>query len=458
MKPFTVSSPTIPCPPPRPLAPFGFRISTSALLFAFALHASAALAADRQVVRGHLPSAVAALQPLNRLPASQRLALAIGLPLRNQAELTAFLRDLYDPASPNYRSYLTPQQFTERFGPSQQDYQSLIDFAKASGFTIKTHPNRVILNVDAAVADIEKAFHLTMRVYQHPVEARTFYAPDTEPALDLSASVLHISGLDNFTLPHPKNLKRQPPPRPDDITPKNGAGPGGTYMGSDFRAAYVPGTSLTGAGQVLGLLEFDGFFPGDIATYESIAGLPSVPLQVVLLDGFNGAPGPGNVEVALDIEVAIAMAPGLSQIILYEGSLPETVFNQMANDNLASQVSCSWGWGGGPSRLLDQIFQQMAAQGQSVFDASGDVDAFPPGAVDDPTRSDAPSDDPYITQVGGTTLTTSGPGGAWVSETVWQRGGGVGSSGGISSYYPIPFWQQGVNMSTNGGSTSFRNL
>jgi uncharacterized repeat protein (TIGR01451 family) len=385
------------------------------------------------------------------------LTLAIGLPLRNQAQLTALLRDLYDPASPNYHSYLSPQQFTERFGPSQQDYQSLIDFAKASGFTIKTQPNRVILDVDAAVADIEKAFHLTMRVYQHPVEARTFYAPDTEPSLDLSVSVLHIAGLDNFTLPHPQDLKRQPTPRPNDSTPWNGSGPGGTYLGNDFRAAYVPGTTLTGAAQVLGLFELDGFFPNDITTYESLAGLPNVPLQVVLLDGFNGVPGPGNGEVALDIEVAIAMAPGLSQIIVYEGYLPESVFNQMANDDLASQVSCSWGWGGGPSAVLDQIFQQMAAQGQSVFHASGDVDAFPPGAVDDPTLGYAPSDDPYITQVGGTMLTTAGPGGAWVSETVWQQGGGAGSSGGISVYYTIPTWQEGVNMSTNGGSTTFRN-
>ena len=88
------------------------------------------------------------------------------------------------------------------------------------------------------------------------------------------------------------------------------------------------------------------------------------------------------------------------------------ILNRMATDNLAKQFSCSWYVpGGAADPAADQIFQQMAAQGQSFFNASGDYDAFT-GLID------FPGDTPYITQVGGTTLTTSGPGGAWVSETV----------------------------------------
>ncbi len=422
--------------------------------------AAQGLAVERQQLTGHVPGVVARLKPVDRLPATQRLHLAIGLPLRDPAGLSAFLQDIYNPAGPNYHAYLTPGQFADRFGPSEQDFQAAIDFSKASGFTIKTnsnHANRLVLSLEGAVADIEKAFHLTLRVYQHPTEARKFFAPDTEPQLDLSVPVLHIGGLDNYVLPHSKSLKREPI-APGVTISKDGSGPGGLYLGGDFRAAYVPGTLLTGAGQTLALFELDGFFPGDIATYESIAGEPNVPVQVVLLDGFNGVPGFGNTEVALDIEVSIAMAPGLAGIISYEGELPETVWSQIASDDLANQVSCSWGWGGGPDKVLDQIFQEMGAQGQSVFDASGDTDAFAPGEVDDPNEPNAPSDDPYITQVGGTELTTTGPGGAWASETVWQEGFGVGSSGGISSYYTIPVWQQGVNMSTNGGSSKFRDL
>ena len=97
----------------------------------------------------------------------------------------------------------------------------------------------------------------------------------------------------------------------------------------------------------------------------------------------------------------------------------------MATDNLAKQLSCSWYIPDGTAdAVADGIFQQMAAQGQSFFSASGDADAFT-GLID------FPGDTPYITQVGGTTLTTSGPGGSWVSETVWNWGdNGLGAAAG----------------------------
>ena len=80
-------------------------------------------AAGRQLVHFHLPAAAAHLQPLGSLDRSQRLNLAISLPLRNQTALDNLLREIYDPASPNYHHYLTPEEFTERFGPSIQDYR-----------------------------------------------------------------------------------------------------------------------------------------------------------------------------------------------------------------------------------------------------------------------------------------------------------------------------------------------
>src|SRR5262249_26257257 len=132
--------------------------------------------------------------------------------------------------------------------------------------------------------------------------------------------------------------------------------------------------------------------------------------------------------------------------------------NRIATDNTARQISCSWGWIGGPNGTTEQIFLQMAAQGQSFFNASGDDDAFLSGQVDDPSYFGTPSASPNITQVGGTTLTTTGPGGSYVSEKVWNWGAGTGSSGGISSYYTIPPWQQGINMTANKGSITHRNI
>jgi hypothetical protein len=172
----------------------------------------------------------------------------------------------------------------------------------------------------------------------------------------------------------------------------------------------------------------------------------------------------------LDIELAIAMAPGLSGIVVFEAGpsgLQNDILNTMAASNQIKQLSCSWGWGGGPSTTTDNIFKEMAAQGQSFFVAVGDSDAFTVGSssvngVDNTSLDHAPSSCPYITVVGGTTLSTTGPGGSWSSETTWNwgldDGSYVGTSGGVSSYYSIPAWQEGISMSANGGSTTYRNI
>ena len=129
---------------------------------------------------------------------------------------------------------------------------------------------------------------------------------------------------------------------------------------------------MDGSGQVLGLFELDGYYASDITTYETLAKLPAVPLNNVLLDSFSGNPGENNLEVALDIEMSVSIAPGLSEIIVYEGTQPNDVLNQMATDNLAKQLSSSWAWSGYPNTPpMDQIFQQFAAQGQTYFNASG---------------------------------------------------------------------------------------
>jgi uncharacterized repeat protein (TIGR03803 family) len=393
--------------------------------------------------------------------------------LRNQESLTNLLEQLYDPTSPQYRHYLSSEQFAEKFGPTKQDYEAVIVYAKAQGLAVTaTHSNRTLLDVSGSVADIERVFHVTMHTYQHPTESRTFHAPDVEPSFDLGVRVLHISGLDDFGRPH--SMVRRKAPGVNRLgAGVGGSGPGGGFLGNDFRAAYVPGVALTGAGQSVALVEFDGYYTSDITNYESLAGLPNVPLRNVLIDGFDGAAGQLNLEVALDIEMAISMAPGLSSVIVYEGPLSTTfndVFNRIATDNLARQISCSWYglW----NQANDQIFKQYAAQGQSFFEISGDFDAYPSSylaATGWPGGIAPPTDNPYATIVGGTELNTSGPGGAWVSESVWNLGYfvgepysadsySVGSSGGISPTYSIPSWQQGISMTANHGSTSQRNL
>jgi uncharacterized repeat protein (TIGR01451 family) len=444
-------------PPSHGLRPAAGAAVCAALIL---LCPAGARAAGPQILHGHIPAGISKLTPIGRLDGTNRLRLAIGLPLRNQPELQTLLRQIYDPASPNYRHYLAPAEFAERFGTTLADYKAVADFAAAHHLTVTaTHPNRTLVDVEGSVADIESVLHIKLLRYNHPAQQRTFYAPDSEPSVDLNVALLHVSGLDDYIKPFPKSIRKPLPKGGAGGMPKGGSGPGGTYMGYDYRAAYAPGVALTGRGQKVAIFELDGYFTSDILLYEAQAGLPQVPLRNVLLDGLTGAPLSlsGDGEVSLDIENVAAMAPGLDEIIIYEGLSPDDVLNRIATDDAAAQISCSWGWFvPNPNAFEDQIYMQYAAQGQTFYDASGDA-GTQLGANILP-----PADDPYIVQVGGTTLTTTGPFGSWVSETTWSwfnTGQGTGAStGGFSSVYAIPSWQQGINMVTNGGSTSFRNF
>ena len=399
-----------------------------------------------------MPLAAKLAPPVDRVSSEQQLRLAIGLALRDQPELESLLQEIYDPASPKFHQYLTPQQFAARFGPTPEQYSNVIQFALSHHLKVlEQHPNRTVLDVGGSAADIEKTFGIHLNLYSHPKEKRMFYAPDVEPVTPATLPILHISGLDNFLVPRPAGLTRS---ASGAAMPLSGAGPGGSFRGSDFRGAYARGVSLTGTGQMVGLLEFDGYYPSDIASYQSQTSEPSVPLIDVTLDGFDGTPAGNNPEVSLDIEMVSAMAPGLSAIIVYEGGpggLADDILNRMATDNLARQLSSSWTFS--IDATTEQIFLQFAAQGQTYFNASGDGGAYT-GAVD------TPADDPNVTVVGGTTMMTTGPGGALTNEIVWNRNSSpvAATGGGISTKYPIPSWQQPVNMSVNKGSTTLRNL
>jgi hypothetical protein len=446
----------------------GFHRSLVAAACASLLFLSAGrVPAAQKTLSGHVPKVLANLTAISALPVTTRLHLAIGLPLRNQGALNSLLQQIYDPASPLYHHYLTPEQFTEKFGPSEQDYQAVIAFAETNGLAVTgTYSNRMLVGVSGTVSDIQKAFHVTMHLYHHPTENRNFYAPDVEPSVPSTLAILDVNGLNNYVLSRPLFVQR---PAGNPLSGSQsffGSAPdhSGSYFGYDFRDAYVPGVSLSGAGQTVALFECADYFDGDIAKYVSESGLPGIPLQRVRIDGGSPAPGVGdgvNVEVALDIEMVNCMAPGLSKIYVYETPDDTPSYNgdmlaRIASDNFAKQISSSWLIGDSPQ--FAQFYTEFAVQGQSFFQASGDEDAYYPGIF--------PSEDgTNVTLVGGTTLTTSGPNGAYVSETVWNwgneygaRGAGIGSGGGISTNYPIPVWQQGINMTNNQGSTANRNV
>ncbi len=411
-----------------------------------------------QTLHGHVRPAVSRgeAKRVGDLPPTQRLNLSIVLAPHNQAELTSLVGQLYDAGNPAYHKFLSVSQFTEQFSPSAEDYKTVADFARARGLTVGTAPaNRMVVPVSGTVAQVESAFNVRMGVFQHPAEPRTFFSPDREPSLDLAVPVAHIAGLNNFSIPKP--MVTRSTAAQGAVTPQvNGSGPGGAYLGSDMRAAYYGSTALTGIGETVGLVEFDGYTVSDVnLTFSNSGQSYTVPIDNVLLDGATGAacqlmPSDcSDAEQVLDIAQAIWMAPQLSQVRVYIGNNDSDILNAIATDNLAKQVSISWTWLPDDPYTDDIFFEEMAAQGQSVFAASGDYGEFDPLI-----NNFYPAEDAWVTAVGGTDLVTTGAGGAWSSETAWNQSGGGISPDGV----PLPSWQIGVANASNGGSNTLRNV
>jgi len=404
-------------------------------------------AQQRQVLRTRVAASREA-RVVSLVPASQRLNLALTLTLRNQQQLKTLLQQLYDATSPNYRQFLSVEEFTDQFGPTVEDYQKAIDFVTSYGLTVtNTAPNRLVLDVSGTIAQIEEAFQVKMQLYQHPSENRIFHAPDTEPPVEEGVPIQGVNGLNDLAPPRPIGLKRL---SAGEVVRGNQTGSGldGFFLGSDMRAAYAPGTTLTGAGQAVGLFEFGPYNLSDVQAYFNFVNQPlNVPIVNVLLDGVNGICGVGcdDGEEVIDLQQAISMAPGLSAAIVYEGTDDTDMFNQMATDNIAKQLSCSFGWLPADPSSDEPIFEEFAAQGQNLFIASGDGGAYYGIPADCQNFSNLngcvfyPADDPYVTVAGGTDLTTSGPPNElWESEAAWiGSGGGYGTNGLLIPSYQV---------------------
>lgn len=422
-------------------------------------------AQSRQALATHA-AAPAGTEVAGRLSASEQLQLAISLPLRNQDQLQTFLEQLEDPASPNYHHYLSPAEFTAQYGPTADQYQQVIAYVEAHGLTVThTSASRQLVNVTGPVSSIEETFQVTIELYQDAKQNRTYFAPSVDPTVDPGLPILGVSGLTNRVLPHPMLRKASAKSGPTSY--QTGSGPGGQFLGSDFRAAYYGSGALTGAGQALALSELGQWNMADVTAYfNSVSQTLNVPIITELLGGTNGScPGAcDDGEEANDIIQIVSMAPAASVLIVYEdtsGNQDVDIFDAFATEDIARQMSWSFGVGSGNAAADEQQFSRFHAQGQNFFVASGDEGA---------NLGDGgwPGFSPDVTDVGGTDLTTASAGGARSQETGWVGSGTgwcdssnpstpcYGSPG--DAYDAIPSWQVPSIIAVAGGSASYRNL
>jgi subtilase family serine protease len=385
------------------------------------------------------------------LPSNQTLHIQVVLQHRNEAGLQQFLKEQQDRTSPNYRRTLTVDQFTELYGPTREDYEAVKAFARQNGLeVISGSRNRMLLQVRGSVANIEKALHVSMAVYQHDTEARTFFAPDREPTPDLNVQLWHIGGLDNYATPKASFHKIDPSSVPQGAggNATTGSGPSASFLGSDMRAAYYvdgnSGATLTGVGQSLGLFEFIGTDLTDLTTYYTNVGqTDNVPVTLTSVDTQSTLckePSCDDTEQTIDMTQALGMAPNMNGLTMWIGTGglsgqtlddPGILNGMVTADPLQAQLSCSWAWKPTDNTTDDPFFTEMSAQGQNFFAAAGDDGQWAHAEFV------WPADDVNIVSVGGTDLDTSSAAGPWASETGWEDTGG-----GVSpNKFAIPSWQ-----------------
>lgn len=386
---------------------------------------------------------------LQAADANQVLHLSIGLQPADSGGLDHFLQGLLTPGSPWYHHYLTPEEFASRFAPSPQQVQQVVSFLQSQGIAIQSiAPNRLLLDATTTVVRAEQAFHVSINEYAFA--NHIFYANAQAPTIPaaLQSVIGSIGGLDNSVREQPHISKAR--------AATSGYGP--AELSRAYDTAPVASVALQGEGQTVALFELDGYQAADIAKYFQHNTLGTPALSTVLLDGASGAAGQAALEVELDIEVVGAIAPQAAQLV-YEG--PNSIqgindlYTRMVTDNKARVISTSWGLceastGQAEILTLDTIFKQAAAQGISIYAASGDTGAYDCG--DTNLAVDSPADDPYVTGVGGTNLQL-GTAGGYGSETVWADAGtsgnstsGSGSGGGVSSIFVQPTWQTGSGV------------
>ncbi|WP_290054455.1 S53 family peptidase [Amycolatopsis solani] len=379
------------------------------------------------------------------LAADRPITAALSLKLHDQQVLEKFLADVQNPASPQYHRFLTPAQFTARFGPTQADVDRAVSFLGKAGATgIEVSGNRQAVTFTGSAAQLESAFRTRIGTYHDRVSGRDFFANDAAPAVPAGVSdvVAGVVGLDDHAVRTHSSKAAVQPNVVKAVTPPV------------LKTAYgTSGLSATGSGVKVGFVEFDGYQKSNISKYDSTYGLSAGSVTTVPVSGANydSSPGDGQIEVELDIEVVHALAAAASDYV-YEAPNSSAgelaMYQKIASDHTVNVVSISWGAcesaeGSSAAKSVSNAIATGTAEGISYFAAAGDDGTTDCYRQTGSTAKavDFPASSPNVTGVGGTQLTVTSSN-AYSSEKAWNDGASNGSTGGgISTVFAAPSWQ-----------------
>ena len=434
-------------------------------------------------------------RPVGAVPASAAVSGAVVLKPRDNSALMRFIGQVTDETSPLFRQYLPAGAFASRFGPARSVINAVVAQLKADGLRVSgVSGDGLLVRFSGTARQVERAFHTSIESYRLS-DGSTGQATTSAISMPpvIAASVTAVVGLDDLVRLRPAGISRLPGPAKGKVRPPKTANfphPAGSpkacpaatsaahafggladdQIAHAYGAFGLYGSGDVGAGQHIALYELEPFARSDIQTFDtcyfgaSPAARMLTRLHVVPVDGGQPA-GPGSGEANLDVEDLSALAPGAT-IDVYEGPSPGTdgtdydpvdPYVAIIDADRDQVVSTSWGLceqaieAGQPGlqQAENLLFEQAAAQGQSVFGAAGDngsddcntFETSTPVAGQNPLSEDDPGSQPYVVSVGGTTIddAASEP----PLEHIWNDGAdGGGGGGGISQSWAMPTWQR----------------
>jgi subtilase family serine protease len=426
------------------------------------------------ILAGNHPDEAAEIVGAAAASASRPLAMHLTMALRNGAELTRLLADQQNPASSQYRRWLTPDEFTSRFGPTDGDLARVARWLRESGFTVTSaDASTREVSFTATVAQAQNAFAVKIAA---TADGR-LYSSTADPAVpaDLAPLIESINGLDNLL--HSKPAVHRVPKRdssahsPDAIVGSIGPffGPADIYTFYDETPLLNDGIDGSGTG-CIAVVEDSNIDEDAANAFNSQFSLPALSaanFSTELVDGTDPGQNADEVETMVDVNYSHAVAPG-SSIRIYLGDENTTKSSSAILDAIhaavreknspCSAISISFSFCGvsaGSYRTQNNFFKQAASQGQSVFVAAGDKGAAGlrfsakqnecvPGTTREVSELAA---SPYVTAIGGTEFTPvydiDGSDVGFVSESVWNDDG-YAAGGGESKVFKKPAFQKGL--------------
>jgi subtilase family serine protease len=465
-------------------------------------------AQSRQILTNTKPQWATSQADKGAVPASTTIDARVYLAGRNAKGLAVYAQEVSDRHSPLYGKYLTPQQTQARFSPTQQQTDAVTSWLKSSGLRV-TGVNEHYISVSGDKSAVEKAFHTELHNYTK--DGQVYHAPSSIPSVpaSLGSAVLTVTGLDNAPQQAEHDDTLPPPP-----TVFNDKGPYSTYYGSsiatnlpsafggkaayvikgytgkDLRAAYGAG-KWTGKGVTVAVIDAyaSPTIAEDTSEYAARNGDAAYEpgqLTQVLPSDYNGTiqcqAAKWYGEESLDVEAVHAVAPSADITYVSSASCNDKdlidALTKVVDNHLADIVSNSWGnvesyETSDIAAAYDQIFQQGAVEGIGFYFATGDNgDNVAHTSI---KQVGTPSNSPWVTAVGGTSLAL-GKHDTYEWETGWGTDKSLlskdgtswtdfpgafysGAGGGTSTMYEQPFYQRGVvpdTLAKANGATPMR--